>query len=660
MSTALFHGPSPAAERVYQRLAKAFRPRTRERPSAWAEKYVRLTGEQSPRPGPVRLDFECFQRAIMDAHFEEPHKRGVIGIKPGQVGWSTLMVMLMVCLACTDPGSFLYATTDQTKAEAFATREWGGMLRNSDAVREMLEATNLEDSTRKSAKFPGGFLDWFGAGGEGGLTSVGRKCVWLDEYDLASKNYMKGAGGDLWQAALVRTRQYKGMERIDAFAHPSFENDTIHKLWCDWSDRRRWVFDCPRTGCAGPIFPRFDLIRIEGIKQTDGPADAEELAKVDPAKSWLRCPHCGEKVTDAERAAALWEPQKGGTGRFESELSAEEAGGREWIGLWITSLCSHRTTVAELVKRWSLARSDEQRLEFFGKGCGEPYRSNSAVVPIDLVESRVQTMERIVVPGGALGVHAVTAGVDVQAPEEHPTLYTQMWGWSAAGHGFLLACEKLSGWAAFFEYLRTAYVWRAGEDGGAEERLGIECVGIDCGAWTGQVLTQSRTEVYSSITGGQVQMIPLRYAGHIKSTLPAVLPPDVKRIDPANPHRGMIERYDLHRNTWVNRHMRRWLEKRATILCDPPPDLQGHLSANVQRPIQNVHGWQSATEFEWVKADDGLRDDWFQAGAYAECVAALKRDLNTIHEHAHAAGVGMKPMTREEYEREYGRGRWRR
>src|SRR5690606_12518672 len=141
---------------------------------------------------------------VLDCTYEEPHKKGMIAIKPSQVGWSLAMIILMACRIDTCPGPMLYLTTDATKAGTFTEKYLMPIIKGIPRLRMNLERAAKELSEQKTSKpFEGGYLDLVGAGSESGVISLPRRDVWLDEYQLSAENF-PGSSGDLWKTALGR------------------------------------------------------------------------------------------------------------------------------------------------------------------------------------------------------------------------------------------------------------------------------------------------------------------------------------------------------------------------------------------------------------------------------------------------------------------------
>jgi hypothetical protein len=618
----------PSAE-MLRRIGAAVRPRRRVRPSAWAREHVRLTENQSARPGPFNTDWKPWTADIHDVMFDNPGKLGFIFVKPGQIGASRAFINRLAGEVVTDPGPTLVVTTDDVQSKAFADEEFKPML---GSVRELgrLVAEASEDRRRLmfSFPFPGGRLTFVGAGSESKLVGQKFRRVILDEFDVVVKEFP----GDPWVAAQVRTGTYRGVSEVSALSHPKRMGEGIEKLYAEQSDQRPWVFDCPH-GCGFTIEPRWRAcVRFGGALDDGSP---------DPATAGFFCPGCGAEISDAQRARAVWPARlgKGGTGRFESRLTPDEAARRRYAGIRVHRLCDPDITLRELAEGFCACTSEEALVEYFGKVLGEGYETQREGLTIDTVRAAMARMPRVVVPGGRRGVHFVCAGVDVQAPRDNPTLYVAVVAFAASGMEFVTHLRLVSGFAALAEFLRLAEVpVDDGVGGGKVERtLGVSCCGIDDRYEGGQVKDFCRLEdVYASATSGRVELVPMGFIA--SSTLnkdnPIVLRAERRRTHPTRPDLPAIPMYDLHRHSWVDRGIRAVAQERLKVLCEAPPDLEAHLTAQVLAPKQLQHrtNW-TEPEMEWDLAK-GRRDDWARAIDYARIAAAARMGLDRIHEMA--------------------------
>lgn len=620
----------PGQAEIWRQVARAIEPRARQRPSRWAEANVVLTSEQSARTGPFRCSWKPWTAALHDAAYDHPAKRGVIGIKPAQVGWSQATINLLLCLAETEPGPFLYVTTDDKKAKEFCELYFMPTIARSPRLRALFDVADRSE-LKFHKPYHGGVVDFGGAGTESTVISTPRRVVVLDEYEKSSANFSK-TGGDLFGTALERLSTFRDVSLLLAYGHPRHEGQDIDKLWSQESDRRRWVFDCPR--CGGTVEPLWARVEFAGAVGPEG--------RVDPDSARFVCPHCRQEITDAQRARATWPPALGGTGRFASDLPAAEAARREYVGLKLNRLADPDVTVRELARRFAGARSEEELLTFFNKALGEPRQASRATVTLESVRAALQPQAGPVrLPGGELGARFIACGGDVQAPRHNPTVYLVAVAFAADGMAWLFRADRRSGWTAVMHWVRETEA----ELGGS--RAGPRMLTLDAAWETGQVIGACREASVYGVDSGRVHLLPVRYDPRLNADNPAMLAPERKRINPMRPELGAIEYFYLHRHSWVDRAIRRVTEGRLKVICEVPEEFTAHLMSNVLRPVARQHGMDRDRE-EWVKPDE-FRDDWLQALAYAEAGAALKLGLDTIHAvTTSATGEAPPPPERRE------------
>ncbi len=620
---------------LLESMAARLAPRERVRPSEWAEQNVTLSSEQTERPGAFRCDYLPFTRALHDRLWEHPEKRGEIWIKPAQIGASRVQFNKVACDADTDPGRSLYIAESDPKVKKFASEELLPTLRKvgggrvGDAIER--EAAQGRRLIMLSIPLPGGQIDLASAGTESSTVGVAYRRVYIDEFEMSTKALPKGAG-DLWQSARKRTTTYRFTGRESCFGHPRLMDAGIHEKWCNLSDMGSWGFDCPHAECGGFVAPRWRMVRYRLIRESDG--------RPDPSSAWLSCPHCGREITNEQRARALWPGlgetggRDGGSGRVESELSAEEAARREYIGIWITGLCVPHRTVESLARAKDEAeRSGREQaiMDWWNKDEGEPFQQLGNT---DITEESLRacdlTLEGEVLPED---IEFVTVGGDVQAPKDSPSLYICAKAWARSGLQYAVGYWRITGHSTFAAYhsLLQSKRWRT-RDG---RELGVLADCLDCGYATDQVMDQGRVPLYSP-GGAMIRRMVVKYEPKMAADLAMRMAPDGKRLKPGRPDLGPIDYRYLHRNTWVDREIQAIIQKRLKVCCARPEGWLAHMTANVLRPVQTLHG-QEPDRMEWAKPKE-YRDDWLQSGAYATVAAVAHGELETIHLRGSAVG----------------------
>lgn len=609
-------------------IVSVLRPRERVRPSDWAAANVRLGDKYSARPGPFDPDRKPWVRKVLDLWWEEPGKRGMICKKPSQVFFSTCVAIISLYRAEFNPAPQLYVTDQIPNAKDFVDRNWGNIVDHSDNLRHFREpprklSGKKEKVSEITRHFPGGVIDFVWASSESGAISHARQDVYCDEFQRSCEEF-PAKSGDLLQTLLKRQVTYDeaGRSLCVVGGHPRFENEDVDKEMRNRSDCREWSFECPH--CAEVIFPRFAHVKISGqfIEQVEGKA----LLNMDAATGSYHCPHCSSTITDAERARAVWPRDKGGTGDFRSTLAPEVARAREFIGLTINRLCDPDLPVVSFVRDYLACPDHKSKQSLYNKGFGECYKRLDGVVSMDAVKDCLVRLPEL--PAGPLGVQYFACGVDVQ--KGLPSLYLTSMGYAGSGHAYAVDKRILHGWAALFEYLR-AFEFKVGG-----KKMGLKGMGIDAGWKTGEVLGECRRSVYSAATGERILLLPVQFQNYVKEDVPYVQVPYDKCLDPDRPELGPIERYHLCRDYWVERLMRRWIDKRITVVCEPPADMLEHVLANVQVPKRQLHGMEP-THLVWEKGKD-KRDDWLFTDILSEVFAAIKLKLDRIHEAAAPAG----------------------
>jgi hypothetical protein len=634
---------------LWRDAADILRPKAMMRPSDWAEKYVILTKEQSPkRPGPFRCDYKPWTRAIHDLAFDDPTKKGFIVEKPAQSGFTRAVLNSFGCYADTNPAPMLFLISDRTQAGHFAAEHWDPVVKKIPHVRALFERAKLQGrrDLLHEKPFIGGRVDFAGAGSVSSVTARTYVRVAIDEYEVFMDNFPDHRAGSGFTLAEGRTKAVESISCIVVWSHPRRANEGIDDLFQRLSDQQHWVFDCPH--CHERVVPEMSLIHFGQTE--DGP----EGPMLDPDSAVLRCPHCACVITDAERSVAVWErgTRPGATGRFESVLEPEEAKKRRYGGRAIHGLADPAFTVQYFAVKLAGAKSDGDRMAVYNIDGGEPFRSSSALITSDIVEKCVKTAATITVPGGRLGCQFMTVGVDVQYPLHRPTLYCRASCWSASGMAYVVAYHRVSGLDALAEWLRTMWIPREGENNNPPDHLWPRVCTLDYGgSFSGMILDFCRLPITHAHSGGRIKLLPVKHQASVKGDCPAVMPGIEKRTDPRRPNLGAIDSFYLHRHTWLDRELRRWEQDRITVLCPVPPELTAHMTANQMAPVKDREGWGNPNQ-EWTLIKN-RRDDWAQAGAYDEAGAALVLGLDRLYERAYRAG---KPRAEGEDEDRRGQG----
>ena len=638
---------------LLRRLAANLRPRPRSRPSAWAEKYARLTEQQGATViGRYRCDYYPWLKEFHDCLFDRPDKRGVIAPKPSQNGLTTAMMNVMGSFLTSESGNVLYVIGTAESTAEISVDRFKPLLEDCPPLAARFDVGSDDDrrSTVIARPYDGGSVFFTTAGSAPGLSNKSATLVVLDEFDQSERAFPREFGSLLAFAEGRQTAILQGAQ-LWAFSHPTKKDKGIWRAWEHLSDRGRWVFDCPH--CDAPVAPDFEQIHFTRTGQ-DG--------KPDPYTAVMRCPHCGETISDAQRRAAVWPVAKGGTGRRESDLPGEIAARRPFIGFAIHGLCNPYRDVSEFAAAIAAAQNDADLQTVYNVKGGQTFEAKLGTMGPEQISKAIQEMERIVVPGGAKGVKFVCSGADVQAPRENPTLYTATLAFAATGHVYVTGLEMVSGFAAWQDLLaRTVVNVDDGRGGEGVTRLAVTAAGVDDGYLSGEVKDACRVPTYAAETSARVALVPMRFAARpgLNKDVPWVLRSDDKRVNPARPELGPIDMYDLFRHAWVDRVYQLLAAERLHIVCKPPKDFALHMTAQVLVEKRSNQHWEAEQkEMQWDLAK-GRRDDWMMAIAYAICVAVMTRGLDRIHLLGEEATAPAAPAKERYWDRERGQRRER-
>ncbi len=648
MSAAIAH----RAE-LFSVLARGIHTRVRGDMADWIEQNVHIPPGRSNRPGRMRLDFRPYQRVVANWRSLWPHAKGLIAMKPSQVGFSTLALAIVLGEIVHEPGPVIYATTDKEKAGEFAGMDFDPMVQACADAAELFARGGPAGIDKANAKsFAGGAIFFVGAGGEGGMISRPARVVVLDEYELSSRMYREATKDDLWTSARERMKTFKGSSVMFAFGHPRYEDEDIDALWKDVGTRHRSSIVCPH--CRERLILDWNLVCIRAADARDNDHHAS-TSGFDPERAYLACNRCHHEITDAERARELRHPEEGGSYAMFSERSAEEQARCEYVSVAVHGFEDHTTSIRQFARQLASCITDEAKLTFFNKVLGQPMSRSVGAVDVEAIRAATvhAGASKIRLQGGLLGARFIVTGADVQAPEANPTIYATAVAYTAAGMALVCDAKILSGFTAYHQWLRTLSVPIDGPDPRAihtEGSMPAIAAGIDAKWATGQVLDSCRTPVYAAVGGRMVQHVPLSYQAHLNEHNPWVIPPEAKRMHPTKPNLGPLDHYYwLYRNFWVDRIMRRFTGKTIQLLCPTPDYFAEHITANVLRPKRDLHGL-NADRMEWVKPDK-FRDDWAQALAYAEAVAAIVMKVDQMYAQAQEPPKQAPP-------KEHRPGRW--
>ncbi|MGH7133011.1 MAG: phage terminase large subunit family protein [Phycisphaerales bacterium] len=651
-------------------FVRALKPRVVGRPSEYAAANLRLDATQGASvQGRFDPGYLPWVRAWMDALYDFPRYKGVAGKKRAQYGLTLGRLAALAASIAGNSGGHLYLIGREEDADAIAAGRWSPFTQ-CEALRDRFD--KLAEGDRRAQKtytypYDSGVVNFATAKSASAVSTHTYRLVIIDEYDQCQRNFPK-VFGDLLPFAEARTLQVRVGSEVWLFSHPTDDQHGIAVVYREQSTQHRWVFDCPR--CGGPCDLDSTCIVFEKI-DADG--------RKDPASHWVRCPACKKDVPDDERRRRVWEgtgpyARAGGSGRLWSPLPVDEQHRRDYLGFAVNGLMDPDHSSLHYAKMLAAATTPEATRSTLNTHFGEEVKTGAATaVNAEMLERLYDAADLPALPGGRLGVKFATIGGDVQAPRDNPHLYLTTLAFTATGKVFVTEMRRVRGFAAFHEYVRLAAVRLTDGAGDAvKETIGVRGAALDDRYEGGQVKDTCRTAVYSAASNGRVQLVPV---GNAASTIlnadnPFVLRKEDKRRHPTRPDLGLIEMFDLHRHSWVDRVLSLITDGRLLVVANldgregrpTRAEVNEQLASQVLTARRELHTrWQEGDTgvMEWDRADN-KRDDWLMAIVYGIFLAAAKFGLDRIYDDGSDTETTPKPVDRRKEWFSHGRGKyWR-
>ena len=231
-----------------QRERTAWSVPPRIRPSKWAPRYFRI--RRGNRKGPYRHENAPYLLGLMDI----ATRPGVVQFnyrKPGQVGGSTLLRVLMAYYAHVDPAPMGLTLPNRDKGRQIAKSDVRPMFRHIPVLRDLV-GNPSRDLLIESIKLLNGFeCDLMWSGSAAATASNPYKRVINDEVDKYEP--WSGEDTDAITSTEGRITSY-GDGRLQAnTSTPTTTAGTIHRLHEQSTVRLEYHAPCPHCGHRQPL-----------------------------------------------------------------------------------------------------------------------------------------------------------------------------------------------------------------------------------------------------------------------------------------------------------------------------------------------------------------------------------------------------------------------
>jgi len=414
--------------------------------SEWADRFRKLSSEDSAEPGQWRTDRVPWQREIMDA-ISDPTVREVWFMKSAQVGATQILGNVIGFYVHQDPAPVMLVQPTLEVAEGWSKQRLAPMIRDTPVLTELIGDARSRDSgnTLLEKSFPGGTLKIAGANSPASLRSRPIRVVLCDEVDA----YPMSAGPEGDPIALAKKRSTAFWNRkFVAVSTPTIKGQSRIERGFMSGDQRYCYVPCLACGAMQRLV-------WTQLRWDDDRPDSARYA----------CVECGYEHGEHEKLTMLQHRQWRATEPFRGVASFH-----------VSELYSPLSTWAEMVDAFLKAKGQPETLQtFVNTALGESWADTSEAVKADSLVGRREPYTPDRVPAG---VAMLVLGVDTQDDR----LEASVWGLGRDEEAWLIEHQVLRGdpgsEAVWHDLDRFRLLPRRTEDG---RSLLIEATAVDSG-----------------------------------------------------------------------------------------------------------------------------------------------------------------------------------
>lgn len=380
--------------RVVNKSVSNFKPPEQLTVSEWADKYRRLSSENSAEPGKWKTSRTPYLKEIMDT-FVDPNVHRIAVAASSQVGKTEMEMNMLGYVIDNDPGPKMFIMPNmKPNAEEFSKRRLAPMIRDTPHLRNKVSDVKAKDgnNTIFTKSYPGGLLTITGSNSPANLASTPCRYVFGDERDRWTKS--AGTEGDPWGLVEARTNTFYNYKMVEV-STPTIKGASAIEKSFSLGTQEYWCVECPH--CHEYGFPKWDNIRFK-----------PSAVKVGGTKQWAveeiyyACPECGCASTEQEirKAPKKW---------VANNPAAYKKGFRSF---WINGFCSPWMSWEKIILKYLDSQDDpEKRKTVYNTLLGELWedRSEDDCDEEELLDRREEYEAEL--PDGVL---CLTCGVDTQ------------------------------------------------------------------------------------------------------------------------------------------------------------------------------------------------------------------------------------------------------
>lgn len=321
-----------------------FKPPEQLTVTEWADKYRRLSSENSAEAGRWRTSRTPYLEEIMNA-FTDPRVHRIVVGSSSQIGKTEVEMNMLGYAIDIDPGPIMFVHPTDKTAQDFSKRRLAPMIRDTARLRKKVAAAKGRDSSNTVLKksYPGGMLTITGSNSASDLASVPARYVFGDERDRWATD--AGGEGDPWGLVEARTTTFYNYKMVEV-STPTKKGASNIEASFELGTKEYWSVACPMCGEYNYIEFDHILFNYRNEKQNGKNHYIVESAE-------YSCPHCGGISSEQEvkKAQHKW---------IAKNPEAIKNGVRSF---WINAFSSPWMGWKKLVLRFLEAKDNPEKLQ---------------------------------------------------------------------------------------------------------------------------------------------------------------------------------------------------------------------------------------------------------------------------------------------------------
>ena len=232
----------------------------------WADKYRRLSPENSGEEGRWRTSRTPYLKEIMDA-FTDPNVHRIAVAASSQVGKTEMEMNMIAYMIDIDPGPAMFVLPTVDNGKDMSKRRIAPMVRDTKPLKMKVSSSKSRDSDNTLLKkaYPGGMLTITGSNSSASLASVPCRYVFGDERDRWARD--AGGEGDPWGLVEARTITFYNYKMVEVSTPTIRGHSAIEKSF-NLGTQEYWCVECPH--CHEYHFIDWDHINYNAHKIGEG------------------------------------------------------------------------------------------------------------------------------------------------------------------------------------------------------------------------------------------------------------------------------------------------------------------------------------------------------------------------------------------------------